>query len=184
MRALQLGLVAICIALTCIGVSASEPTRYRKIKLIISPSVTADPAVRSLAIDASDSIATTLGLLAHQFYTEAEIAEQINWQSPAELLLPPHARRSSIIGRRTPSGRTIIRSTFVPVKALNWASNSNGELSVDIIYADPSSSNRKLTERQTYARFGDGWHLVRQNRAPKKKRAFRGFTSTRSKVGI
>lgn len=175
MRALQLGLVAICIAFTCIGVSASEPTRYRKIKLILSPSITADPAVRSMAIDASDSIATTLGLLAHQFYTQAEIAEKINWQSPAELLLPPHARHSSIIGRRTPSGRTIIRSTFVPVKALNWESNSNEELSVDIIYADPSAASRKLTERQTYSRFGDGWHLVRQDRAPKEEESVTGI---------
>lgn len=167
-RAWPLGLVALCLALACTAVSASEPTRYRKIKLILSPNNIADPAVRALALDAADSIATTLGLLVHQFYTEAEISEHINWPTPSELLLPPAANSSAMIGRITPSGRTIVRSTFVPIKARNWESNSNGELSMDIIYADPSASSRKITERQTYARFRDGWRLVQQQRAPKQ----------------
>lgn len=171
---IRLGLVTGCLALTCIAVAASEPTRYRKIKLILSPGNIADPAVRTLALDAADSIATTLGLLAHQFYTEAEISEHINWPTPSTLLLPPDANSSAIIGRVTPGGRTIIRSTFVPRRARNWESNSNGELSVDIIYADPSASRRTITERQTYERFGDGWRLVRQQRAPKQAESVPG----------
>lgn len=157
-------LMAVWLTAACATASAAEPTRYRKIKLILGTNLIPDPVVRSAAIDASDDIATTLGLLAHPFYTETEIAERVTWQQSTPLLLPPDARNTSLIGTLTPSGRPILRRTYVPVSATSWSLDQAGILSFTVTYADPSSSKKIAAERQSYRNAGNAWRLVRQSR--------------------
>lgn len=141
-------------------------TRYQAIKRVLGASSIQDERVRVVAIEAQDDIATTLGLLCHPTITLQEITDKIRWQQASPPLLPPPSRGQELVGQKTEDGRTILRRTYVPAGAKDWAVAKDGVLSFVLTYADPFAPGDTAVERQSYRKLSDSWTLIKQERIP------------------